>query len=360
MTILVTGGTGAVGAEVLELLSGSLASERIVVISRKDQDSLPAGVTALRADLMDWRPSPSEAKALFSDVTHIIHMAADIRWNQPVDQAMAANAETTANLLELSRRFAKKLRRLVYVSTAFVDSYDRTDKAPKLAFDGGYYNNTYEYSKARGEGYVAQSQLPFCIVRPSLVMGSEENGQVTRFNGLYQVLRQIALGLAPAVVGEPTAVIDIVPVDVVSRAIRDAAFQEKFDGKILMCAGLEKSPRLKAVLDISVSELNAFRARHGVERVELPPFVPLGTYERLYKPMMKEAMSDSLRRSMMQMEMFFPYLNRLTALKVKSGAEVYDVPDYEKYYAKCIAVWCAMNAKAALTPRRSWVARNAS
>src|ERR1700759_5425792 len=212
MTILVTGGTGAVGAEVLELLSGSSPNERIVAISRKDRDTLPAGVTVVRADLMDWRPSPAEARMLFEDVTHLIHMAADVRWNQPVEQAMAANAETTANLLALSRRFAKKLRRLVYVSTAFVDSYDHTDKAPKLAFDGGYYNNTYEYSKARGEDYVARSELPFCIVRPSLVIGSEENGQVARFNGLYQVVRQIALGLAPAIVGEPTAVIDIVPV----------------------------------------------------------------------------------------------------------------------------------------------------
>ncbi|MEH2500341.1 nucleoside-diphosphate-sugar epimerase [Bradyrhizobium sp. AZCC 1678] len=360
MTILVTGGTGAVGAEVIELLAGSLAGARIVAISRKDQEALPAGVTALRADLMDWRPSPSEAKTLFGDVTHIIHMAADIRWNQPVDQAMAANAETTANLIELSRRFATKLRRLVYVSTAFVDSYDHTDKAPKLAFGGGYYNNTYEYSKARGEGYVAQAQLPFCIVRPSLVIGSEENGQVSRFNGLYQVLRQIALGLAPAIVGEPTAVIDIVPVDVVSRAIRDAAFQEKLSGKILMCAGLDKSPELKAVLNITVSVLNDFRARHGVERLDVPPFVPLGTYERLYKPMMKEAMSDSLRRSVTQMEAFFPYLNRVTALKARSDAEIYDVPEYEKYYAKCVTAWCARNAKAALTPRRSWAARNAN
>ena len=359
MTILITGGTGAVGAEVLDLLSGSLPNERIVAISRKDRESLPAGVTIVKADLMDWRPSSSEATMLFDDVTHIIHMAADVRWNQPVEQAMAANAETTANLLELSKRFAKKLRRLVYVSTAFVDSYDHTDKTPKLVFDGSYYNNTYEYSKARGEDYVAQAQLPFSIVRPSLVIGSAESGEVARFNGLYQVVRQIALGLAPAIVGEPTAVIDIVPVDVVARAIRDAAFQEKLDGKILMCAGLDKSPDLNAILSITVSELNAFRTRLGVERVQLPPFVPLGTYERLYKPMMKEAMSDSVRRSFMQMEAFFPYLNRVSALKARPDAEVYEVPNFDKYYAKCVAVWCARNAKVALTPPRTWAARSA-
>ena len=358
-TVLMTGATGVLGSEVCDVLLRVRPDANAIVLSRRSE---PAAAEQrfryVRANLLDWNVPASDAADLFSDVTHIIHMAADVRWNNPLDKALAINSAATSRLATLARRHARLLKRFVYVSTAFIGCAGNTETVdPQLQYEDSLFNNTYEYSKFRGEQEMRAAELPYSIVRCSLIVGNQQTGWISNYNGLYHVLRNIARGLVPFMVGYPDALIDIVPADFVAEAVIKATFDAHFEGKTVFCASGKSAPSLNFVLTTAVDGLNAFRSTHSRELVGALPLVSVASYKRLYRPMLKEALNDSTRRSVQYLELFFPYICNRVGLEPGADMLCLPAPDAREYYAKCIDHWCRDNADTAVGDLYRWRAK---
>ena len=143
---LLTGVTGFLGKVVLEELvrrREELGLERVHVIIRPRKGLTPeerfqreVAASACFARLPpDWRDaveivegtlektclgiSAEARERLGSRVTHVLHAAASVSFDLPLNEAARSNVDTTVHLLELARA-CRRLERLVYVSTAYV------------------------------------------------------------------------------------------------------------------------------------------------------------------------------------------------------------------------------------------------
>src|SRR6266446_1803372 len=99
MKILITGASGALGPEVLRQLAERHPDSELLILSHKTPLP-PEGARELgdgpkivhaRWDLL----APDLGNPLFGellrDVTHVVHLAADVRWNQELAPALAMN-----------------------------------------------------------------------------------------------------------------------------------------------------------------------------------------------------------------------------------------------------------------------------
>ena len=109
--------------------------------------------------------------AILDSVNEVWHLAASTSFD---DREMAAiyegNVIGTQNVLATARNL-QKLDRFVYVSTAYVAG---TNPGPisedEMPAQIGF-RNAYEATKWEAEQTVRQSELPFVIFRPSIIMG---------------------------------------------------------------------------------------------------------------------------------------------------------------------------------------------
>lgn len=135
-TILITGGTGTLGREIVRQLL--LRSDfQVRVLSSKNDARFPEAVRVVRGDLT----KPSDLQDFFTEVETIIHCASNPANAQVVD------VEGTRNLLKLTGRM--RLNHFIYVSIVGVDQSDYP-----------YYQSKYEAEKI-----ISGSGLPFTILR---------------------------------------------------------------------------------------------------------------------------------------------------------------------------------------------------
>ncbi|MBO0768328.1 MAG: SDR family oxidoreductase [Solirubrobacterales bacterium] len=242
--VLLTGATGFVGMEVLaryleqgerELIllvrsdSDRQADQRVqdVLLGLFGPEALRYGarVQAVAADLTlpALGLGAARREELAERVTTIVHGAASVSFGLGLEQARAINVEGTRRMLELARLAAARgagLRRFGYVSTAFVSGAHAGAFSEHDLELGQRFHNSYEQSKFEAESLVAEtSDLPYTVLRPSIVVGDRETGWTAAFNVLYWPLRAIArglLGVVPATFGSP---VDVVSVDYVAAAI---------------------------------------------------------------------------------------------------------------------------------------------
>ncbi len=242
--VLLSGATGFVGMEVLARYLER--SERpIVTLIRADHDDDASArldgvlknlfgrgadrhrrrVRAVAADLT--APAlgldPARRERLATEVTTIIHSAASVSFALPLEEARAINLEGTRRMLALAELTAERgdgLDRYGHVSTAYVSgthagSFNETD----LDLAQGFHNS-YEQSKFEAEQLVrSHTELPYTILRPSIVVGDRRSGWTSAFNVLYWPLRAFSRGLFTAVPAIPTAPVDVVSIDYVADGI---------------------------------------------------------------------------------------------------------------------------------------------
>jgi nucleoside-diphosphate-sugar epimerase len=141
----------------------------------------------------------------------------------PLAEAREVNLEGTRRMLELAElaRAHGGLECYAHISTAFVAGDHPGSFAECDADVGQAFHNSYEQSKFEAEQLIRSRDVPFTILRPSIVVGDRNNGWTSAFNVLYWPLRAFARGLFTAVPAIPSAAVDVVSVDYVA----DAAYQ---------------------------------------------------------------------------------------------------------------------------------------
>jgi 1-acyl-sn-glycerol-3-phosphate acyltransferase len=223
---------------------------------------------------------PGVRAELTSRVTHMLHAAASVSFDLPLAEAARANVATSLNLLQLSRSCAR-LKRLVYVSTAYVtphpgegvpiqevlaplpapaaDLYqsilDGTVNEAELLRRSGH-PNTYTLTKSLAEHLLLarRDEVPLAIIRPSIISASWRYpfpGWLDSMSGFASFVVLIGLGHLRAVAGLAGTRLDLIPVDEVAARMleecRPESAQESEPAIRHVVAGLGKTVRLAEV-----------------------------------------------------------------------------------------------------------------
>ncbi len=252
--VLLTGATGFIGTQIaMRLLNDT--DHPITALVRAGDDEAAAlrlsrswwdwpelaqaiggRVSVLRGDVSEPRLGLGEPEyhELVRSVTHIIHAAADLRIDAPIEEVRRTNVLGVANVIDLARAAHRDhgLGRLSHISTAYV-SGTRRGIIPEGPPEEGYgFYNSYERSKNEGERLVqaASGELPVSVFRPGMVVGDSGTGYVKTFNTVYFLLRRYLNGRLRFVPTSPSTRVNLVPVDYVAGAVARLTFEQEAEG----------------------------------------------------------------------------------------------------------------------------------
>jgi long-chain acyl-CoA synthetase len=356
--VFLTGATGLIGGNLIPRILKNNGTTRLVVLIRGSSDDeaeqrldnmlcalwpeLDLGeakkrIQVKRGDITLSRLGLSESSyaTLASQVTHIIHSAASVKFQLPLECVRSVNFGGTKNVMALAgcAREAGKLRRVAYISTAYV-SGDRSGIILEDDLDcRQQFTNTYEQTKLESERYVRglRDQLPVTVFRPSIVVGDSRTGKTSAFNVLYPPLKLISRSAVRILPGSPDTPLDVVPVDYVTDAINHI-FLKTDDGigkTYHLTAGGQKATTTGEVVDLTIEHFNRAAAGKHIPPIQ---FVPLQAYRTL-----RQSSDKNGNRILQAMEPYQPYLcvrrtfdntNTSSALR---GTKI-TPPPFKEYY----------------------------
>ncbi|HEX7299907.1 MAG TPA: SDR family oxidoreductase [Solirubrobacteraceae bacterium] len=337
--ILLTGATGFVGMTVLArlladghevhcLIRGADESEadaRLRAVLARVEAPSSGRAIAVAGDITSPRLGLGEGyDALTREVGSVIHSAASVSFDLPIEEARAINVEGTQRVLDFAAE-VPEVERFTYVSTAYVAG-DRRGIVYEEDREASRFRNSYERSKHEAEARVRASDLPWTITRPSIVVGERETGWTSSFNVLYAPLRALGAGAYPVIPARRRAPLDVVSVDYVADAVTALAqHPEAVNGTFHLTAGEHAT---------TIGELGAM-AVAGLDRAE-PRLVSPRLYRRLVHPYMMRRAAPSTRRLLERSAVYFPYFSmrlrfddaRSRALLAPLGIAPSPLPDY--------------------------------
>ncbi|HEX9755967.1 MAG TPA: SDR family oxidoreductase [Gemmatimonadales bacterium] len=294
--------------------------------------------------------SPAVRDELTGGVTHALHTAASVNFDLPLVDAARANVTTSLHLLELAQS-CPRLERLVCVSTAYATPHPgeglpveeklaplpapaeelyasilsgKVAQAELLARSG--HPNTYTFTKSLTEHLLVArcNGTPLTILRPSIISASWRHpfpGWIDSAAAFGAFVILSGLGHLRAVVGDPDARVDLIPVDEVAaralEACRSNGAEGSGKGPVIRhaVAGLERSPRIRDCWD---AIRDFFRTHQVARRPTLAYLGPRGLRFKLAQAIhhglgiaMAELRSRKLRRSAIQLRARLEYVNRV-------------------------------------------------
>jgi nucleoside-diphosphate-sugar epimerase len=329
--ILVTGSTGLVGFELLDVLRGR-GCTRVVGASRHGGDG------AVAWDI-GAEPPPRELEGEW-DV--VVNSAADTRWTLAPDDARRANVATVEALAALGLRAAH----VVHVSTAYAARPDGSSPGVELEA----YRNTYEWSKALAERRARELFPRLTIVRPPLIMGRRSDGRAARFMGMYTVIRGISSSLVPAIVGSPDAFFDVIPVDDLAHAIATLAGEPApSEPRVVTVAGGPSAPTVDTAVTAIVDTLNEWRTGRGLEPVAKPRLVAPASWNRFFLPFARKHLTDRQLKVVDLLSNYEPYLQLHEPLAATSV-----VPDAAACIPASVRYWADEHSRIASLSAKPW------
>ena len=177
------------------------------------------------AELNEWTPR----------ITRIIHAAQVTFWGGRRDEAESLNLGGAREIIEIAR-LCGRLKLLVALSSALV-SGDRTGVVRESELRGGQrFRNPVEETLARAETlfHNASKTLPVAIVRPSMIVGHSQTGEVDSFEGPYLFILLMLVAppeFAVPLLGRGDVPLHMVPVDFVARALVAIALDADSPGR---------------------------------------------------------------------------------------------------------------------------------
>lgn len=315
-TVLVTGATGLVGRDVLTRLLSERDDLRALVLVRDRQrwnavraslGALASRVTAIQGNICipGLALADTDRARVVRTVTRIVHSAADVVFTRSLADARGTNTEGTSRVLALAAE-CQLLEQLVYVSTAHVAGrrggllLERDNGA-----EAGWVNN-YEQSKYEAEALVRASALPWAIARSAVIICDRPGGPVNQLNASHHTIRLWHRGLVPMMPGSDATVVDLVSLEMVSKAIvRLLWHPDARASTVHLCAGTS-AMRLQDALTLAWNVWSAdpeWRRR----RIPMPALVNLETY-RLFEETIADTADPLLQKIVKSLGSFAPTL----------------------------------------------------
>lgn len=283
--LLLTGASGVLGSALLEEMD-DIAVTCLVHRTPTRRDC----VERVRGDISRPRLGldRDEYKRLVGTTDVIVHAAATTDFTAGDAATYEMNVTGTANVLELAEAASADL---YYVSTAFVQRASRVRDGGETCGGPG----AYLASKQAAEDLVRSSGLPAAIVRPSVIIGDSESGQMATFQGLHALAGAFVKGRLPLVPLTPNAVVDFVPQDYVAAAIAALVRTRECRGELWLTAG-DRALRASDLVDLSLE----FAAELGRE-VHPPRFIAPEAIDRLIRPVFIDPLPEQARKRFDQM-----------------------------------------------------------
>jgi nucleoside-diphosphate-sugar epimerase len=326
--VLLTGASGVVGRAVLR----RLRDFDVVCLVHRSPVCGP-NVTTVPGDIA--RPMFGLAERAYADlaarVDAVIHCAAVTDFNRTDGSLEATNIAGTEHVTA----FASAAGAVLYhVSTAFVHT--------TVDGDRGRTAIGYASSKAAGEQVVRSSGVPHVILRPSVVIGDSDTGEIAAFQGLHQVVAGLFAGIVPMIPFDSRWPIDFVPVDVVADAIACVVENRVGAGEFWLSAG-----ESALSLDEGVAVVVEFARDLGVS-IDMPRFVPPEMFDRLIGPVFLDALPAKIRRNVLRMlEFFTTYLQsgqtKPSSLDQLVALGATPLPDQRESLRNSLRYWAAQN-----------------
>jgi long-chain acyl-CoA synthetase len=186
--ILLTGGTGFLGSQVARLVVKNTDHTIVALVRARDAEEAKQ---RLERSWSEWpelgqaigsrvEPLPgdlthptlgleSEAwTALVHRVTHIVHSAAELRFDGELDEMRRINVEGTRHLLDFARAAHAHhgIARYAHVSTSYVAGGRTGDVAEADLSNKHGFSNTYEQTKYEGELLVREAMATLWSATP--------------------------------------------------------------------------------------------------------------------------------------------------------------------------------------------------
>jgi len=162
--ILVTGGTGFVGRQVVKKLLDS--NENVVILSERKHDKLQdLGAKFVLGDIRNIE----NVRGVFNkyNIDVVYHLAAAI--DEQSSDMWSTNVDGTRNVVEVCKE--RKVKQIIFLSSIGVLG----EASEPLKEDSPYNPCTrYEESKVAGENLILFSGIPFTIVRASIIIGPND------------------------------------------------------------------------------------------------------------------------------------------------------------------------------------------
>jgi nucleoside-diphosphate-sugar epimerase len=329
--VLVTGATGIVGSEVCRWL--------------RDQPDLAVTAVSARGapnhGVLAWNMGVDEPPAdLRRHWDVIVNAAASTRWSMTEQEARAANVLSVEALHRLDPRPGQ----LVHLSTTHVIGLRGSVESHELSD----YHNSYEWSKAAAERFVRHHYPQAVILRFPIVLGRRHDGEIARFTGFFKLLKAIASGMMPAIVGLPNAYLEIVSVDDVAATIARIVAESR-TGMTMVLGRADRAPTVDHVFDVLFSVINAWRAGRGVAELVRPPLLNPDRWDRFFLPFARQHLSPAQRRVIDVFSEFRPYLTMTQPLP---ASEIVD--DVGPVIRRTVRRWAQQNPVAASAIPRAW------
>lgn len=361
----ITGGTGLVGRNLIPRLLRKFPGSTVTLLVRGEdqgeanercrtlaasiatEDHIPDATERIDGILGDvgldhCGLSADQIARIVAETTHIIHGAATIRFDHPIDEARSINCGGTRRMLAIARMCAErgKLERFVYIGSSSVSGqrsgYIREDELEM----GQRFFNTYEQSKNESERIVRDyfDKLPCTVFRPSIIIGDSRTGRTSSFNVIYIPLRLVHKGILTYVPGTPDTLMDLVPIDWVDDAMVYILAKDESVGKVFhITAGEHRAARLDEVV---VAAVKYFDTHTPLKHPRVMEFITKQEYDN--RRLRMRGREDAL---MSQLDTLLPYVtvNRLfvstntDALLEGSGIEFPRFRDYsDKIFEYCV------------------------
>ena len=327
----ITGATGTIGSALVPLLLSVPDAHVSLLIRAKnphhlqerlngllhfweipeDDHARTARITALPGDtsLPRFGLTEDEYTCLSQQTTHIIHSAAIVKMNLPLDVARASSVNSARSILALATacKASGQLSKVDIVSTVGVGGRTPGLIPERPMPEVTRFHNTYEAAKAEAETVVLQRwhELPITLHRPSMVVGDSRTGKIIHFQVFYHLCEFLSgrrtFGFVPTA---DAAVLDIIPVDYVARVLHWSSGRPDMTGRILHhCSGPEGALKIPVLRD---RVLDSLRARNP--RLASPRLVPTWMFRRAL-PLMRLFAPQKARRALRALPLFLDYLD---------------------------------------------------
>ncbi|XP_044732169.1 fatty acyl-CoA reductase 1-like [Chrysoperla carnea] len=285
--ILITGGTGLMGKVLIEKLLRSCPKIKgiyLLLRSKKnytDEERLnkmfniplfdrlkeefpdsKSKVKVIKGDVseLEYGLSDSDLKFIIHEINIVFHVAASVRFDDSLKDAILINTRGTREMLKILKRM-QNLKVFLYTSTTYcnidkdVDAIE--EKVYKATTDWktmikaaenmdemvlnfleqkilNKYPNTYTFSKNLAEELLFESceDIPTVIFRPTVVVGSEKEpmpGWIDSYNGPMGLATGVQTGVLHILLIDGGKNIDWVPVDIAIKGMITSAWYKALE-----------------------------------------------------------------------------------------------------------------------------------